>query len=303
MALNPHAKAIVDCFTKVADEVKQDFLSFDQRIKKLEHQIETKKKALLGQVKVSQAEILRESLFQQRYLQKMKHRTIPSKMYADLFSHSMNPKKTLENPTAVDDFLSMFNKETEEDIELHRNVCIGCNGLIALPPELPKGWKQYEPSEYIYHTYFYNEGTGEVTYEPPPNTDRILTHVFKYHQNVFFRCNCELGIKRRRLLWNKAVEKIAGKSNVNIGITDEELEQYRTSFDLYDIDKGGTISMDELQIVMKSLGASEDEIQNIMKVADINGDGEIDMDEYMDLLVSRNKQLKAILLTFQVYIF
>lgn len=101
------------------------------------------------------------------------------------------------------------------------------------------------------------------------------------------------------MLWNKAVEKIAGQSNTNIGVTDEELEQFRTSFDLYDIDKGGTISMSELEIVMKSLGADKKEIEDIMKVADINGDGEIDIDEYMNLLISRRKQMKAILLTFQ----
>lgn len=129
--------------------------------------------------------------------------------------------------------------------------------------------------------------------------NRILQTVFKYHSNCFFRCDCELGIQRRRLLWNKAVEKIAGQSNTNIGVTDEELEQFRTSFDLYDIDKGGTISMSELEIVMKSLGADEKEIEDIMKVADINGDGEIDIDEYMNLLISRRKQMKAILLTFQ----
>ena len=50
---------------------------------------------------------------------------------------------------------------------------------------------------------------------------------------------------------------------------------------MFDKDGNGTIEIEELKIVLSSLGqpATEEELQELMKLADIDGDGTIDFDE------------------------
>ena len=55
-------------------------------------------------------------------------------------------------------------------------------------------------------------------------------------------------------------------------------QELRAAFRVFDRDGSGTISADELRQVMKSLGENltEDEIDEMLKEADSNGDGSID---------------------------
>ena len=50
---------------------------------------------------------------------------------------------------------------------------------------------------------------------------------------------------------------------------------------MFDKDGNGTIEIEELKVVLSSLGqpATEEELQELMKLADIDGDGTIDFDE------------------------
>jgi len=58
-------------------------------------------------------------------------------------------------------------------------------------------------------------------------------------------------------------------------------ELFREAFQLFDKDGNGTIEIDELKIVLSSLGqpATQEELEELMKLADIDGDGTIDLDE------------------------
>lgn len=61
--------------------------------------------------------------------------------------------------------------------------------------------------------------------------------------------------------------------------TDTETE-LRQAFRVFDQDDSGSISADELRHVMKSIGENltDEEFDEMLKMADTNGDGQIDCD-------------------------
>jgi calmodulin len=63
-------------------------------------------------------------------------------------------------------------------------------------------------------------------------------------------------------------------------LTDEELAEFREIFNLVDLDKGGTISKDELKQLMNTLGLkpSQEELNAMVDEIDADGNGEIDFD-------------------------
>mmetsp|Transcript_3328 Transcript_3328/g.5176 ORF Transcript_3328/g.5176 Transcript_3328/m.5176 type:complete len:152 (+) Transcript_3328:77-532(+) len=65
-------------------------------------------------------------------------------------------------------------------------------------------------------------------------------------------------------------------------------QEIREAFEFFDKDKNKTISPDELASIMRGLGAnlSEQEIDLLVKEADKNGDGSIDVQEFIDLMYS-----------------
>eukprot|EP00567_Pseudictyota_dubia_P001871 CAMPEP_0197464540 /NCGR_PEP_ID=MMETSP1175-20131217/64075_1 /TAXON_ID=1003142 /ORGANISM="Triceratium dubium, Strain CCMP147" /LENGTH=422 /DNA_ID=CAMNT_0043000521 /DNA_START=3 /DNA_END=1272 /DNA_ORIENTATION=- len=105
--------------------------------------------------------------------------------------------------------------------------------------------------------------------------------------------------------------KNVGKMPQNRGkvvreLTEEEREELRESFNMFDKDGGGTISLDELREVMKKMGGggtisldelrevmkkmgqhlSEDELVEVFNTVDKDKNGEIDFDEFTDMMQS-----------------
>lgn len=60
----------------------------------------------------------------------------------------------------------------------------------------------------------------------------------------------------------------------------------RTAFEVFDKDKNGVITKDELYSVLTNLDerVSTEELNSIMKAIDPNGDGKIDYREFVELL-------------------
>ncbi|XP_078082074.1 calcium-binding protein 8 isoform X2 [Mustelus asterias] len=69
-------------------------------------------------------------------------------------------------------------------------------------------------------------------------------------------------------------------------ISEEELEEIREAFRVLDRDGNGFISKQELGMAMRSLGymPSEVELAIIMQRLDMDGDGQVDFDEFMTIL-------------------
>eukprot|EP00033_Pygsuia_biforma_P001676 GCRY01001880.1.p1 GENE.GCRY01001880.1~~GCRY01001880.1.p1 ORF type:complete len:153 (-),score=19.73 GCRY01001880.1:90-548(-) len=69
-------------------------------------------------------------------------------------------------------------------------------------------------------------------------------------------------------------------------LTEEERAEFKEMFDLVDIDKGGTISKDELFELMISLGLNptKEYIDAMVKEIDADGSGDIDFEEFVTVM-------------------
>ena len=75
-------------------------------------------------------------------------------------------------------------------------------------------------------------------------------------------------------------------------IPESRLREYRDAFELFDKDKDGTITAKELANVMKSLNQdpSEQELNEMIAEVDIDGNGNIDFEEFVTLMNRRSKE-------------
>ncbi|XP_063711105.1 neo-calmodulin-like isoform X5 [Symsagittifera roscoffensis] len=72
-------------------------------------------------------------------------------------------------------------------------------------------------------------------------------------------------------------------------LTDEQIEEFRKAFKIFDKDGDGNVSTDELGKVMRELGQnpSEDELQEMIEEIDKDGNGEIDFDEFLEMMAKQ----------------
>ena len=72
-------------------------------------------------------------------------------------------------------------------------------------------------------------------------------------------------------------------------ISEEQIEQCREIFNLYDKDGDGTIDSRELGDIMRSLGIypSNEEVLEMLKEVDTDKSGKIDFEEFLDLFTKK----------------
>ncbi|XP_052086194.1 uncharacterized protein LOC127723558 isoform X2 [Mytilus californianus] len=80
----------------------------------------------------------------------------------------------------------------------------------------------------------------------------------------------------------KEFETIMSKNSKPICLIDYEDEVLRQAFDSFDVDKNGEITIEELIMVLQSLGTetAEMDASEMLKEADLNGDGVISFEEF-----------------------
>ena len=73
------------------------------------------------------------------------------------------------------------------------------------------------------------------------------------------------------------------------GLTEDEIEEIKEAFDLFDSDGSGTIDPAELKSAMQSLGfeAKNQTIYQMISDLDKDGSGAIDFDEFLDMMTAR----------------
>lgn len=79
---------------------------------------------------------------------------------------------------------------------------------------------------------------------------------------------------------------------VEIELTEQQKIEFKEVFSLFDKDGDGTISTTELGTVMRTLGQNptEQEIELMIEEVDVNGDGDIDFDEFCNLMIKKMKE-------------
>ena len=73
------------------------------------------------------------------------------------------------------------------------------------------------------------------------------------------------------------------------GLTEDEIEEIKEAFDLFDTDGSGTIDPKELKAAMQSLGfdAKNQTIFQMISDLDRNKSGDIDFEEFLDMMTAR----------------
>merc|ERR1739848_263931 len=73
------------------------------------------------------------------------------------------------------------------------------------------------------------------------------------------------------------------------GLSEEEIEEIKEAFDLFDTDGSGTIDPKELKSAMQSLGfeAKNQTIYQMVSDLDTDGSGAIDFEEFLDMMTAR----------------
>jgi len=86
--------------------------------------------------------------------------------------------------------------------------------------------------------------------------------------------------------WNGPTIGAKRSEKHEVHFTEEQLNEMRDAFNVFDKDKGGTISIDELHNVLDSLShkATNEEIQAMISQVDVNNDGEISFDEFVQMM-------------------
>lgn len=84
----------------------------------------------------------------------------------------------------------------------------------------------------------------------------------------------------------RAKQQAADPPMLTREFTEQEILEFKDAFAMFDIDGGGTIDTDELKQVLTELGdaPTDEEIQEMITMIDENGDGEIDFDEFLNLM-------------------
>jgi centrin-1 len=95
---------------------------------------------------------------------------------------------------------------------------------------------------------------------------------------------------------NPGINKTQVKTNVfdpkkyeKNGLTEDEVQEIREAFDLFDSDKSGEIDTEELKQALKNLGidAKNQTLQNMMKDLDADNSGKIDFDEFIEMMTAK----------------
>ena len=73
------------------------------------------------------------------------------------------------------------------------------------------------------------------------------------------------------------------------GLSSDEIEEIKEAFDIFDIDKSGAISVSELLKAMTTLGfdSKNPAIFNMISDMDEDGNGEIEFEEFLDMMTAR----------------
>ncbi|XP_070538787.1 calmodulin-like isoform X1 [Ptychodera flava] len=88
----------------------------------------------------------------------------------------------------------------------------------------------------------------------------------------------------------------ADAAEEEVELTDEQRDDLKEAFTLFDKDGDGNITVKELGIVMRSLGQypTEAELQDIVNEVDADGDGTIDFEEFLDMMARRSRRFKDV---------
>merc|ERR1712137_131632 len=90
----------------------------------------------------------------------------------------------------------------------------------------------------------------------------------------------------------KAASARRDKNKRTAGLTEEQKQEIREAFDLFDTDGSGTIDAKELKVAMRALGfePKKEEIKKMISDIDTDGSGTIDFQEFLEMMTAKMSQ-------------
>mmetsp|Transcript_11199 Transcript_11199/g.20415 ORF Transcript_11199/g.20415 Transcript_11199/m.20415 type:complete len:162 (-) Transcript_11199:127-612(-) len=81
-----------------------------------------------------------------------------------------------------------------------------------------------------------------------------------------------------------------------VNLTEDQIEEFQEAFTLFDKDGDGTITAEELGVVMRSLGRKPtmEDLKNMIAEVDDDGSGKIEFPEFLQLLTSKLQDTDSI---------
>ena len=82
---------------------------------------------------------------------------------------------------------------------------------------------------------------------------------------------------------------IISKKSAPPELTDDQKQEIREAFDLFDTDGSGTIDAKELKVAMRALGfePSKEEIRKLISQIDVDGSGTVDFNEFLVMMTTK----------------
>ncbi|KAL7549138.1 hypothetical protein ACHAWF_012407 [Thalassiosira exigua] len=82
---------------------------------------------------------------------------------------------------------------------------------------------------------------------------------------------------------------IATKKSAPPELTEDQKQEIREAFDLFDTDGSGTIDAKELKVAMRALGfePSKEEIRKLISQIDKDGSGTVDFNEFLTMMTTK----------------
>merc|ERR1712083_296004 len=98
-----------------------------------------------------------------------------------------------------------------------------------------------------------------------------------------------LNFHRQKMQNRGPKTKFNANKYIRPGLTEDEIEEIKEAFDLFDTDGSGTIDPKELRAAMQSLGfeAKNQTIFQMISDLDKNKSGSIDFEEFLDMMTAR----------------
>ena len=106
----------------------------------------------------------------------------------------------------------------------------------------------------------------------------------------FSRANLSTPPHPPRNLSPQATKKAAGGAKAKkFELTEEQKQEIREAFDLFDTDGSGTIDAKELKVAMRALGfePKKEEIKKMISDIDKDGSGTIDFSEFLEMMTAK----------------
>merc|ERR1712070_1363943 len=81
----------------------------------------------------------------------------------------------------------------------------------------------------------------------------------------------------------------AGKKKAKGGLTEEQIEEIREAFNLFDADNSGVIDVRELKAAMRALGfeVKKEELKKMISDIDNDGNGSIEFQAFLEMMTGK----------------